>query len=80
MSLGEKYWTEILYTFLRFFSILLIISGIGFIIAGWLSNPWFYMGLLSWPLFIMLGAVNLKYVHLLEKRNRIQLDKIVNNF
>ena len=67
MKLSEKYWLAILFTFLRYFSVLMFLSGIGFIIAGKLVNPWFYIGLAVWPLFIMLGAVNLKYIHLLAK-------------
>ena len=80
MSIAEKYWKTIFYTLLRYFSVLMIISGVAFIIAGWLANPWYYMGLLSWPLFIMLGAVNLKYIHILTKVNRDQLDKILSSY
>ena len=57
----------------------MIISGVGFIIAGWIQSPWYYMGLLSWPLFIMLGAVNLKYIHIYSKMNRQELNKAIGN-
>ena len=80
MSISEKYWKTIFYTFLRYFSVLLIISGAAFIIAGRLANPWYYMGLLSWPLFIMLGVVNLRYIHILTKVNKAELNKILGNY
>lgn len=67
MKLYEKYWVAVLFTFLRYFSVLMFLSGIGFIIAGRLANPWWYLGLASWPLLIMLGAVNLKYINLMAR-------------
>lgn len=71
MSLSERYWKTVFYTFLQYFSFLMFLSGIGFIIAGRVVNSWYYMGLFSWPLFIMLGIVNLKYIRLLAKENRL---------
>ncbi len=79
MTISEKYWKTIFLTFLRYFSILFIISGVAFIIAGRIASPWYYMGLLSWPLFIMLGIVNLKYIHILSKVNRDELNDILNH-
>ena len=78
MTISEKYWKTIFLTLLRYFSILFIISGVAFIIAGRIASPWYYMGLLSWPLFIMLGIVNLKYIHILSKVNRDELNNILN--
>lgn len=78
MTISEKYWKTIFFTFLRYFSVLMIISGVAFIIAGRLASPWYYMGLLSWPLFIMLGVVNLKYIYILSKVNREELHRILN--
>ena len=79
MTIGEKYWKTISFTFLRYFSVLMIISGVAFIIAGKIASPWYYMGLLSWPLFIMLGVVNLKYIHILSQVNREELNRILHN-
>ena len=76
-SISEKYWLTIFLTFLRYLSVLMIISGAAFIIAGWLANPWYYMGLLGWPLLIMLGAVNLKDIHVLTKVHKLELNKIL---
>ena len=80
MSISETYWRTIFLTILRYLSVLMIISGAAFIIAGLLANPWYYMGLLSWPLFIMLGVVNLKYIQLFAKVNKIELDKTLANY
>ena len=76
-SIAEKYWLTVFLTFLRYLSVLMIISGAAFIIAGYLASPWFYMGLLAWPLFIMLGVVNLRYIHVLTKVNKVELNKIL---
>ncbi len=72
MKLCEKYWTAVLFTFLRYISVLMFLSGIGFIIAGKIVNPWFYLGLALWPLLLMLGVVNLKYINLIEKNYNIK--------
>ena len=66
----ERYWRSILFAFLKYISLLMILSGVGFIIAGRIASPWFYMGLLSWPLFIMLGCVNLKYIYMIGKEEK----------
>ena len=77
MKLYEKYWLTILFTFLRYFSFLMFLGGIGFIIAGKLVNPWFYLGLALWPLLIMLGIVNLKYIRVLARHYNLIGSKIV---
>ncbi len=69
MSLWEKYWLTIWFVFLRYFSVLMIGAGIGFIVAGHLVNPWWYAGLAVWPLLIMWGIVNFKYIHVLSVAN-----------
>lgn len=79
MTLTEKYWLTLLFVFLRYLSILMFGSGIGFIIAGILVNPWWFIGLSSWPLFIMVGVVNLVYICALTKHHRLQFRYIVNN-
>ena len=76
MKLYEKYWLTILFTFLRYFSFLMFLSGVGFIIAGKLVNNWFYLGLASWPLFIMLGIVNLRYIRVLARHYNLIGSKI----
>ena len=76
MKLYEKYWLTILFTFLRYFSFLMFLSGIGFIIAGKLVNNWYYLGLASWPLFIMLGIVNLRYIRVLARHYNLIGSKI----
>lgn len=76
MKLYEKYWLTILFTFLRYFSFLMFLSGAGFIIAGKLVNSWFYLGLASWPLFIMLGIVNLRYIRVLARHYNLIGSKI----
>ena len=80
LTLTEKYWLTILFVFLRYFSILMYGSGIGFIIAGILVSPWWYLGLASWPLFIMIGVVNMVYICALTKHHRLQFRHIVNNY
>ena len=75
MNIASKYWRAILYTFLIYFSILLIISGAAFIIVGRLISPWYYFGLFAWPLFIMLGIVNLRYIAIMSKVNKQELNK-----
>ena len=51
--------------------------GVGFIIAGKLVNPWYYLGLALWPLLIMLGIVNLKYIRVLARHYNLVGSKIV---
>lgn len=80
MTLTEKYWLTMLFVFLRYLSILLFISGVGFIIAGILANPWWFIGLASWPLAIMIGVVNMVYICALTKHHRLQFRHIVNNY
>ena len=76
MTLVEKYWMTIWFVFLRYLSILLILSGIGWILAGYYASPWWYLGLFSWPLFIMLAVVNLKYICVLTKVNGLEFSKL----
>ena len=71
MKLSDKYWLTILFTFCRYFSIIMFLSGIAFIIAGCLVNPWYFTGLAAWPLFIMLGIVNLRYIRLLARHYKL---------
>lgn len=80
MTLTEKYWLTLLFVFLRYLSILMFGSGIGFIIAGLLVSPWWYLGLASWPLFIMVGVVNMVYICALSKHNKLQFRYVVNNY
>ena len=80
MTIGEIYWKSVFIALLGYISILMMISGAAFIIAARLASPWFYMGLLSWPLFIMLGSVNLRYIRIMSKANREQLKRILNNY
>lgn len=75
-TIAEKYWLTVFLTFLRYLSFLMMISGVAFIIAGWIANKWFYMGLISWPLFIMLGVVNIRYIHYWTKVNNAELNKM----
>lgn len=77
MNIGEKYWLTILVTFCRYLSILMMGSGIGFIIAGYYVNPWFYAGLATWPLFIMWGIVNINYLRAMVKTYRLEFSKIL---
>ena len=76
MTLTEKYWMTIWFVFLRYLSILLILSGIGWILAGYYASPWWYLGLFSWPLFIMLAVVNLKYICVLTKYHGLEFSKL----
>ena len=79
MNLGEKYWLTILLTFCTYISILMMGSGIGFILLGYFYNSWFYLGLASWPLFIMLGVVNIKFLRIVTKMNNLQFSKIMSD-
>lgn len=77
MRLAEKYWLTILMMFCRYFSILMFMSGIAFILLGVYLNRWWFTGLASWPLFIMLGITNLKYIRAIEKSNNLEFSKIL---
>lgn len=79
MTLGEKYWFTILLTFCRYLSVLMMGSGILFILTGYYVSPWFYLGLIIWPLFIMWGIVNFKYVRAMIKANRLEFSRILEN-
>lgn len=79
MKLYEKYWLTLLFTFLRYLSFIMILSGIGFIIAGRIVSPWYYFGLAGWPLMIMLGWVNLKYIRILARNYNLVGSKIVSD-
>lgn len=76
-NLAEKYWVTVFLTFLRYVSILMICSGVGFILAGYFANAWFYLGTISWPLFIMLGIVNLRFISFWTKANRFEMKDFV---
>ena len=76
MSLTEKYWLTIFFVFLRYFSILMMLSGIAFILLGYYLNPWFYTGLASWPLFLMWGVVNFRYIRALTKFHRLEFCRV----
>ena len=77
MNLSEKYWLTVLITFCRYLSIIMMGSGVAFIIMGVYINPWFFTGLASWPLFIMWGIVNMKYLHAVTKIKRLEFSKIM---
>ncbi len=77
MTISEKYWMTILFTFLRYLSIILMGSGVGFILLGLYVNYWFYAGLAVWPLFLMWGIVNIKYIRALTKVNKLEFSKIL---
>ena len=76
MNITEKYWLTILLTFCRYVSIIMIGGGAGFIPLGIYVSPWFFIGLAVWPLLIMWGVVNLRYVRALVKVNRLEFSKI----
>ena len=71
MTLAEKYWETVGFMFLRYLSVLMMASGVVFILLGYYVNPWIYTGLASWPLFIMWGIVNFKYIHVLSDAHRL---------
>ena len=79
MSIREKYWFTVLFMFCRYISIVLMGSCVGFILAGYYINPWFYAGLAVWPLFLMWGIVNIRYIHALTKKNKLEFSKILEN-
>ncbi len=76
MRMSEKYWLTILFTVLRYLSIIFIMSGGAFVVLGVVINPWWFCGLGAWPLFIMLGIVNLYYIRALTKLYRLELTRI----
>lgn len=76
MTLSEKYWLTIFFTFLRYFSILMMGSGIAFILLGYYLNPWYYAGLAAWPLFIMWGIVNFRYIAALTRFHRLEFSRV----
>ena len=76
MTLAEKYWATMLLTLCRFLSILLITSGSVFVFLGVYVNHWFYLGILSWPLFIMWGVVNMKYIKAFVRDKGLELSKL----
>ena len=77
MSITEKYWLTVLMMLCRYFSIIMFMSGIAFIITGVYVNHLWFIGLASWPLFIMLGITNLQYIRAVEKSNGLQFSKIL---
>ena len=79
MTISEKYWLTILITFCRYLSIIMMSSGILFILGGYYISYWFYLGLILWPLFIMWGVVNFKYLRATVKVNRLEFSKIIDN-
>ena len=76
MTLTEKYWLTLLFTICRFLSILMLGFGIPFIILGIVVDPWFFTGLAGWPFMLMWGIVNLRYIHVLIKKNHLELSKL----
>lgn len=77
MNLSEKYWLTLLLTFCRYLSILMMGSGVSFLLLGYYIDKWFYVGLATWPLFIMWGIVNIKYLRAITKMNKLELSKIM---
>ena len=77
MNIREKYWLTILLYFCRYLSILMMGSGVAFILLGYYYNYMFYFGLATWPLFLMWGIVNIKYIRALTKVNRLEFSKIL---
>lgn len=77
MNIGEKYWLTILLTLCRYLSIIMMGSGILFVFAAYYITEWFYLGLIVWPLLVMWGVVNMKYLRILERTYRLDFSKIV---
>ena len=77
MSISEKYWLTILFAFLRYLSIIMMGSGVAFILLGYYFNYYFYFGLVIWPLLLMWGIVNFKYIRALTKVNKLEFRKIL---
>ena len=79
MEIKDKYWLTMLFMFLRYISIIMMGSGVAFILLGIYINPWFFAGLAAWPLFLMWGITNIKYIHALTKKNKLEFSKILEN-
>lgn len=77
MNINEKYWLTILLMLCRYLSIIMMGSGILFVIAAYYITEWFYLGLIVWPLLVMWGVVNMKYLRILERTYRLDFSKIV---
>lgn len=77
MTFREKYWLTILLTFCRYASIMMMILPMGFAMAGKYINQLWYFGLLLWPLTIMWGIVNLKYIEVLFKTKNLRWNDIL---
>lgn len=77
MSLGEKYWLTILLVFCRYFSVMLIIGPAAFIPVGYYINWLWYLGLIIWPLTIMIGIVNMRYLRILTKKFKLGCHQIM---
>ncbi len=77
MTIKEKYWLTILFYFLRYLSILMMGSGVAFILLGYYYNWYFYFALAIWPLLFMWGIVNIKYIRAMTKSNRLEFSKIL---
>ena len=77
MTISEKYWLTIFFCFLRYLSIIMMGSGVAFILLGHYINYLFYFGLATWPLFIMWGIVNIKYIRAIIKARRLEFSKIL---
>lgn len=69
MNLGTQYWMTILFTFCRYLSVLMMASGVGFILLGYFIHPLCYILLALWPLLIMWGVVNMRYLNLYARKN-----------
>ena len=76
MTLSEKYWLTVLLAFCRYISILMIGGGTPFFLLGYYINKWFYLGLTIWPLLIMWGIINFRFIRVLEKAYKVELSKI----
>lgn len=70
-NMGERYWYAIWITFCRYISIMMMLSGVVFILLGHYINNWLYLGLLAWPLFIMWGIVNIRFLRAVARSKRV---------
>ena len=77
MTISEKYWLTILFTFLRYLSIIMMGSCVAFILLGYYVNYVFYFALAIYPLLLMWGIVNIKYIRALTKVNKLEFSKIL---
>ena len=73
MTITEKYWLTILLTICKYLIFVFFIGPAGFCWAGYYIDKMWYLGLIIWPLTIMLGCVNLRYIRFIYK------DKDLNN-